>query len=57
MVKKQITQKEAIKVVQAFAVVSDYGCETWEEVLDKSLQHVDGLAVALDIDDEYVVIY
>ena len=55
--KIQISQTQAIKIAKGFGVPDDYGCTTWAEVLADGLDHVDGLAVALGIDDDYVIDY
>ena len=55
--KKQITVDQAIEIAKQFGVPDDYGCETWDEVVAAGLDHADGLAVALGIDDEYTIRY
>lgn len=55
--KKTLTVKQAIKFVASYACPGDFNCETWEEVETEALKHVDGVAAALEIDDEYTVVY
>ena len=55
--KKTVTQNEAIALARTFGTPDDYGCNNWDEVLSAGMEHVDGLAVALGIDDEYTVQY
>jgi len=54
--RKQITLDEAIDIVSTYACPSDFNCGTWDAVKIEALKHVDGAAVALEIDDEYEVI-
>ena len=54
--KKQITLDQAIELVSDYATPSDFHAENWEQVREEAQMHVDGVAVALEIDDEYDIV-
>jgi hypothetical protein len=56
MKKITITKDQAIQVIRDYALPGDFGCETWAEVMREASLHVDGIAAALEIDEEYIVI-
>jgi len=53
--RKQITLDQAITLVSTYACPGDFGCLDWPSVKREALKHVDGAAVALEIDNEYQI--
>ena len=57
MERKKITLEEAVQILKEYSDPEDYNCETWDEVVEAGLAHVDGFAACFDLDEEYIIDY